>query len=275
MIVTILMALGLAMSSPAIRPEPVKGPARSSDAVAGKSERSTTPDGAGMDAEGQHPQAATAPGDYAYQLFLPRGYLASGKAAWPLVIFLHGSGERGRDIEKVKANGPPRIVADHPGSPFILASPQLPDDALWDVATLDRLLVTLRKRYRVDASRIYLTGLSLGGYGTWDWAVARPELFAAIAPIAGKGDSAAACRIKDLPIWAFHGDNDDDVPTIGSFAMIEAVKACKGATPPRLTLYPGTGHASWVPAYDDPALYRWLFEQRRAVPAPDMKKDKK
>jgi predicted peptidase len=251
MIAATLMALGLAMTSPSARPEPV---------------------------EGQHPQPAAVPGDYAYQLFLPRGYLASGKVAWPLIIFLHGSGERGSDIEKVKVNGPPRIIADHPGSPFILVSPQLPEGN-WDVATLDRLLATLRKRYRVDASRIYLTGLSRGGYGTWDWAIARPDLFAAIAPVAGKADITQACTIKDLPIWAFHGDNDDIVPPIGSFAMVEAVRTCKGAVPPRLTIYPGTNHGSWVPAYDDPALYRWLLEQRRAVPAPttktDIKKDKK
>ena len=218
--------------------------------------------------EGQHPQPAAAPGDYPYQLFLPQGYFAGSKTEWPLVIFLHGSGERGADLEKLKVNGPPLIVTQHPGSPFILASPQLPAEAEWDVAKLDRLLIELRKRYHVDPSRIYLTGLSLGGYGTWDWAIARPDLFAAIVPIAGRADVNAACRLKDLPIWAFHGDNDDVVPPVGSFAMIEAVRACKGTVAPRLTIYPGTNHGSWVPAYDDPALYRWLLEQRRVVPAP-------
>ena len=118
-----------------------------------------------------------------------------------------------------------------------------------------------------------MTGLRLGGHATWAWAAQRPDIFAAAVPVAGRGDPASACARKDLPGWAFHGDNDDIVPPIGSFAIVEAIRACKGSVSPRLTLYPGTNHGSWVPAYDDPALYRWLLEQRRQVPAPDMKKD--
>lgn len=216
----------------------------------------------------QQPQQAATPDDYRYLQFLPRGYRALPHQQWPIVIFLHGSGERGADVEKVRVNGPPKIIADHPGFPAILISPQVDMDQDWDTAKLDRLLAHLRRKLRVDASRIYLTGLSLGGHATWLWATERPELFAAIAPVAGWGDPASACRLKDVPVWAFHGDSDDVVAPKGSVEMVEAVKACKGAAPAWLTLYPATNHGSWVPTYDDPAFYRWLLEQRREQPAP-------
>ena len=212
-------------------------------------------------------------GGYPYQLFLPRGYSADGAQKWPLVIFLHGSGERGTDIELVKKNGPPKIIAGHPGSPFILVSPQLEDngeDGRWDSAKLDALLKDLRAKYRIDPSRIYLTGLSLGGYGTWDWALKRPDLFAAIVPVAANSENKAAdpCVLKDVPIWAFHGDQDDVVDPLQGFAIVKAIDACKGNVRPRMTVYPQMTHGSWEPAYDDPAMWRWLLEQRRATPAP-------
>ena len=212
-------------------------------------------------------------GSYPYQLFLPRGYAADGQQRWPLVIFLHGSGERGSDIEVVKKNGPPKIIAAHPGSPFILVSPQLEvgaDGSRWDTAKLDALLADLRRTYRIDANRIYLTGLSLGGYGTWDWALKRPDLFAAIVPVAANSENKAAdpCVLKDMPIWAFHGDQDDVVDPLKGFAIVKAVDACKGSVRPRMTIYPQMTHGSWEPAYDDPAMWRWLLEQRRATPAP-------
>lgn len=220
--------------------------------------------------EGQHAYAAVVPGDYPYQLFLPSGYQSSGKAEWPLVIFLHGSGERGADVERVTVNGPPKIVADHPGTPFVLLTPLLEADGDWNTVKLERLLTKLRRDLRIDQHRIYLTGLSRGGHASWRWAAERPDLFAALVPVAGRGDPAVACRLKDLPVWAFHGDNDDIVPPSGSFAMVEAIRSCRGAASPRLTIYPGTNHGSWVSAYDDPALYRWLLEQRRVLPAPPL-----
>lgn len=210
---------------------------------------------------GQTAQPPVARGGYEYQLFVPRGYAASGKEEWPLMIFLHGSGERGSDIARVKVHGPPKIVAQHPGFPFITISPQLPEDQDWDQAKLEALLAHIRKTYRIDAKRIYLTGLSRGGHATWRWAAARPDLFAAIAPVSGRGDPVSACRLKDMPVWAFHGDRDDVVEPEGSFAMVQAIRACGGD--PRLTIYPATGHDGWTPTYDDPALYRWLLEQRR------------
>ncbi|UVO50398.1 alpha/beta hydrolase-fold protein [Sphingomonas sp. SUN019] len=218
--------------------------------------------------EGQTPQAPVTPGNYPYQLFIPKGYSAS-KQAWPLMIFLHGSGERGADVEKVKLHGPPEIVATHPGFPFILVSPLLEADGDWDTAKLGRLLQQVRKDYRVDPNRIYLTGLSRGGHAAWRWAAERPDLFAAVAPVAGTGNSAIACRLKDMPVWAFHGDNDDIVRPIGSFAMVEAIRQCPGLTAqPVLTIFPATNHNSWDQSYRGDALYRWFLEQRRATPAP-------
>lgn len=215
--------------------------------------------------EGQTPQPALEAGSYAYQLFLPTGYLASGRERWPVLIFLHGSGERGDGLDKVKVHGPPKLLAGRPGFPFITVSPQLPADGTshWDVRTLDRMLDLLVKRLRIDPARIYVSGLSLGGHATWDWAAARPDRFAAIAPVAGRGDVAVACALKDVPIWAFHGDSDPIVPVEGSFMMVQAVRRCGGH--PRLTLYPATGHDSWTETYDNSALYVWLLEHRRII----------
>ena len=217
--------------------------------------------------EGQTPQAAIDADNYPYQLFLPRGYQADGKANWPLLIFLHGSGERGDDVARVKVHGPPKIADRDPAFPFILVSPLLGTDQDWDIARLDRLLDYIIRTYRVDPARIYLTGLSRGGHATWRWAMAEPHKFAAVAPVAGRGDPATACALKDKPVWAFHGDRDDVVVPEGSFAMQRAIRACGGTA--RLTIYPDLGHNAWDPAYDDPALYLWLLKQR--LPAKDAK----
>jgi predicted peptidase len=216
-----------------------------------------------VQATGQVALPAYRSGDYPFHLFVPPGYESDPRQRWPLLIFLHGSGERGTDLAVVTKWGPPHIVADHPGTPMLIVSPQLEPGGDWDVAKLDRLLADVRKRYRIDQARISLTGLSLGGMATWRWALAHPDLFAAIAPVAAKTPIDEACKLKDLPIWAFHGDDDGAVPVRGDVDMVDAVRACAGAVKPKLTVYPATDHFSWIPAYDDPALWRWLSEQRR------------
>ena len=214
---------------------------------------------------GQHPQPPVEDGGYAYQLYLPPGAAeASGDGErWPLLVFLHGSGERGSDIDRVKAHGPPKI-ADRQGGgfPFILVSPLLPADEDWDIAKLDAIVDRTTASLPVDPRRVYLTGLSRGGHAAWRWAAAEPTRFTAIATVAGRGDPATACVLKDTPIWAFHGDRDDVVPPEGSFAMARAIRAC-GGRKGLLTIYPDLGHNAWDPAYDDPALYLWLLSHRR------------
>lgn len=212
-------------------------------------------------AEGQHAHGAVAPGSYAFQLHLPPASLAKGAPKQPLMIFLHGSGERGSDLDKVKAHGPPKVAARDPKFPFLLVSPQLPAEQDWDIAKLNDLLSWALTTLPADRDRVYLTGLSRGAHATWRWAAAEPWRFAAIAPVAGTGNPAHACALKHMPIWAFHGDRDDTVVPEGSFAMARAIKACGGW--PRLTIYPDLGHNAWDPAYDDPALYMWLLAQRR------------
>jgi predicted peptidase len=202
----------------------------------------------------------TAASPYGYQLFLPKSYAAPSTEKFPLIIFLHGSGEGGTDLAKVKAHGPPKLVDTDPRFPFVVVSPQAPEGEAWDIAKLDSLLAVIQKNYRVDQSRIYLTGLSLGGFGTWDWAIARPGVFAAIAPICGRSDVTKASALKSTPIWAFHGDNDDVVDMAGSFDMVSAVRKAGGS--PRLTIYPDTGHDSWTRTYADPALYFWFLQHR-------------
>ena len=213
---------------------------------------------------GQHPQPSVGAGGYGYQLFIPRAAAQSRHRTWPLMIFLHGSGERGDDIARVKVHGPPKLADRNPDFPFILISPLLPAEQDWDIAKLDVILARALATLPVDRSRVYLTGLSRGGHASWRWAAAEPSKFAAVAPVAGRGNPVTACALKAKPVWAFHGDRDDVVEPEGSFAMVRAIRRCGGN--PRLTIYPDLGHNSWDPAYDDPALYLWLLSQRLEDP---------
>ena len=215
---------------------------------------------------GQHPQSferrVTVETHGRFLLYLPAGFDPSGRTRYPLLIFLHGSGESGEDLEKVKVHGPPKLVASKPDFPFIVASPQARNHIeRFDPATLDAMLDELLEQLPVDPDRIYLTGLSMGGIWTYGWAIRHPERFAAIAPVCGLWDPGDACRLKDVPVWAFHGAQDPVVPLDGDQAMIDAIKACGGDA--RLTVYLYTGHDSWNQAYADPELYTCLLQQRR------------
>jgi predicted peptidase len=195
-----------------------------------------------------------------YLLFLPQNYEEKDQARWPLILFLHGSGESGSDLAKVKKHGPPKIVEKKKDFPFIVVSPQSPRGG-WDPTALNALLDEVVSQYRVDKDRIYLTGLSMGGYGTWALAAAYPERFAAIVPICGGGRTEDAKRLKDLPIWVFHGAKDRAVPLARSKAMVEAIKKAGGD--PKLTVYPDAGHDSWTETYNNPKLYEWLLQHKR------------
>ena len=196
-----------------------------------------------------------------YLLFLPEGY-GEKKQAWPMILFLHGAGERGSDLKKVKKHGPPKIVEKQKDFPFILVSPQCPADEWWTEKdeVLINLLDDIVAQYDVDVHRIYLTGLSMGGYGTWTLACQYPERFAAIVPICGGGKRFMARRLKDLPIWAFHGAQDRVVPLKESEEMVNTIKAVGGNA--KLTVYPNAGHDSWTETYDNQELYDWFLKHR-------------
>ena len=196
-------------------------------------------------------------------LQLPRGYDDDSRV-WPLVVFLHGSGERGDDLDLVKVLGLPKQASAGRELPFILCAPQLDacadPDTPWDVATLHALLPALCARWRTDPARTSATGLSLGGDGVWHWAAAHPDDLAAIAPVCGHGDPARVCNARQVPVRAYHGSADTEVPLAAHQACVDALRACGGQV--HFTVYPGVGHDAWTLAYEDPALLPWLTAQR-------------
>jgi predicted peptidase len=197
-----------------------------------------------------------------YLLYLPEEYGKDKTKRWPLILFLHGAGERGDDLNLVKKHGPPKIVEKDPHFPFIVVSPQCPADQFgFSNDVLIALLDDIIARYSVDPDRVYLTGLSMGGYGTWSLACAHPDRFAAIVPICGKGETWQASSLKHVPIWAFHGAKDTVVAPQGSKEMVAAVKGSGGDA--KLTVYPEAGHDSWTETYNNPELYQWLLKHRR------------
>jgi predicted peptidase len=210
-----------------------------------------------------------------YWLYLPAGYDVRSDAKWPLVLFLHGAGERGDNLDQVKRNGPPKLVDEGRAFPFILVSPQCPADSWWteELEALQALLDEIIAGHAVDETRLYLTGLSMGGYGTWAWAFRSPQRFAAAAPICGGApiffrSPAGAQRLRQtghpilkLPIWAFHGQDDPVVPVSESELPIRNLQEAGGDV--RLTLYAGVGHNSWERAYADPQLFDWLLGHTR------------
>ena len=201
-----------------------------------------------------------------YLLHLPSDYKAKSKQRWPLMIFLHGAGERGTNLSAVTRHGPPKIVKSKTDFPFILVSPQCPAGERWDNATIMALVAHVTEKHRVDTNRIYLTGLSMGGFGTWSLAVAHPNKFAAVAPICGGGETipiALADRrkqeqLKKLPVWAFHGAKDPVVKLEESEKMVNALKRI-GSQNVELTVYPEATHDSWTETYDNPKLYDWFL----------------
>jgi predicted peptidase len=199
--------------------------------------------------------------DCKYLLYLPADY-GKGNKKWPLMMFLHGVGERGGNIELVKKHGPSKLIEQGRSFDFIVVSPQCPSNAWWpeQVDVLINLLDEIETNYRVDTDRVYLTGLSMGGFGTWTLAERYPQRFAAIAPICGGGELYLAYRLKRVPVWAFHGAQDKVVPVEKSKEMVDAVNAVGGNA--KLTIYPDAEHDSWTATYDNPELYEWLLSHK-------------
>ena len=214
-----------------------------------------------------------------YRFMKPEGYEATKK--YPLVIFLHGAGERGSDNDKQLIHGVPQFASkeNREKYPCFLIAPQCPDNVKWvdvdwsaathttpkEMTEPSRMTIALiestLKQYSIDPKRVYLTGLSMGGYGTWDLLARRPDLFAAAVPVCGGADEATAEKIKNIPIWVFHGAKDGAVKPARSRNMVAALEKAGGK--PKYTEYQNVGHDSWNPAYKDAEMMRWLFGQMK------------
>jgi predicted peptidase len=194
-----------------------------------------------------------------YALHLP----VNTKEKKPLIIFLHGSGEKGTDIELVKMHGPFKYLKSNELDAFVLA-PQCPDNEYWDSEVLYQLILKIQKENNIDANRIYLTGLSMGGWGAWNLAFAHPEMFAALVPIAGFVDRVPMienCKIASIPIRIFHGLVDDVVDVNYSIAIYKKLKPCNSNI--ELTIFDDAGHDSWTRVYDNKEIYDWMFQQTK------------
>ncbi|MFM2229784.1 MAG: Carbohydrate esterase family 1 [Bacteroidota bacterium] len=194
-----------------------------------------------------------------YVLHVP----ASIKEKKPLLVFMHGDGEKGTDIEKVKIHGPFTYLKTHTLDAYVLA-PQCRENQLWNSEIIYQLIKKIIKENNIDTDRIYLTGLSSGGWATWDLAFAHPDFFAALVPIASFTDllrEDEACHLKNIPIRMFHGVLDDVVPMSYPASIYKAVKACGGNI--TLTLFDDANHNSWTRVYESPEIYEWLFKQTK------------
>lgn len=229
--------------------------------------------------------------ELAYLLYLPPAYDAKAAKQWPLILFLHGAGERGTNLAQVSVHGPPKLVKKNPPVPkneteearknreaatrllaenFIVVSPQCPPNQVWDQDALLALLDSVLSSHKADVSRVYLTGLSMGGYGSWALAAKFPERFAAVAPICGGGEQIhillgvreRPAVLRSLRVWAFHGAKDTSVPLAESEHMVGALKKA-GVKDVQFTVYPEANHDSWTETYNNPKLYEWFLSHQR------------
>lgn len=181
----------------------------------------------------------------------------------PLIVFLHGSGEKGNNIEKVKEHGPFKYLKTHEIDAYVLA-PQCPEKEYWDSESLYQLIVKIQKENNIDINRIQLTGLSMGAWGAWNLVYAHPEMFASLVPIAGFVDRIPMvenCKIKNIPIRMFHGLLDDVVDVNYSIAMYKRLNKCN--TDIELTIFDDANHDSWSRVYDSPEIYNWMLQQTK------------
>jgi predicted peptidase len=227
---------------------------------------------------------------YGWQVFVPAAVLSGEDTKPPVILFLHGAGQLGSDGVRQTEIGLPAVLRERSGFPALVVMPQSPRGAWWGTPEIERMALAALDaavgEFGGDPERTYLTGLSLGGYGTWALAYRHPERFAALVPVCG-GVTTRRSRmpvpdwhpsathpddpwaetarvIADIPVWVFHGGEDRRVPTEESRRMVAALEAAGAA--PRYTEYPGVAHNSWVPAYREEGLYEWLFSQRRSGP---------
>ena len=182
---------------------------------------------------------------------------------WPLILHLHGAGERGDDLKKVRAFGLARVCARNPDFPFIVVSPQCPENDFWRNDVLFALLDEIVEKHPVDVDRIYVTGASMGGYGTWSLAAHEPERFAAVAPICGRAAGLWTWPLTTLPIWVFHGACDPVVSIDESRRMVDGLRATGNAA--RFTIYPRALHDVWTRTYCGTELFDWFLTRRKSA----------
>lgn len=203
---------------------------------------------------------------FSYWCYLPPG--SPSAAGWPLLLFLHGAGERGNDLSLVNKHGPPKLITQGEDFPFVVISPQCPFDQWWAMQEngigLAKLVEQVYADCPIDPERMYATGMSMGGYGTWHLAATYPELFAAIVPICGGVNRSQAAALQNIPVWAFHGREDDIVPLIRSQEIIDELT--KIGSDAKLTIYDNVRHDSWSATYANREIYDWLLTCKTSNP---------
>lgn len=207
-------------------------------------------------------QTATEGTPFRYLLFPPKVVSKTNQQPMPLVLFLHGGGEGGADLQKVRKHGPPQLASEGQSFPFFLVAPQNPSETqFWDDQQLIALVDELMERYPIDPDRVYLTGLSRGAYGAWRLAIQNPDRFAAVVPVCGGGPLPYVQRLKNVPLWVFHGARDPVIPLSESKRLVDALKAAGSEV--KWTVYPDAGHDAWTQTYSNPEVFDWMLKQKR------------
>ena len=210
------------------------------------------------------PEPAATPDARRYLLHLPAAY--ESRSDWPMILFLHGAGERGDDLALVKREGLPRILETLPDFPFVVVSPQEEKGRLWTPDGLSGLLDEIVRGYRVDSRKIFVTGLSTGATTALELAIARPERIATVAAISPTRIPSDLCGMKDVSVWIFQNAADDRVPPARSKRLARELEACGGRGEVRLTFYQREGHDAWTETFRRSNLYEWFLEHPRAAP---------
>lgn len=202
--------------------------------------------------------------EYNYLLYLPKDYSESAK--YPLVIYLHGGSHKGNDLNKLKEYGLPYLADRGADFDFIIASPQCPDNKYWSSENwFEPLYAKIQADYQIDTNRVYLTGISMGGYGTYIVAMDYPDTFAAIVPLCGgcnDSDTTRICNLSEIPIWAFHGTADDKIPICETERIVNTLTKCRAKV--KFTKLKGQGHGIEYIYEKHPRIYRWMLRQSKS-----------
>ena len=212
----------------------------------------------------QTTRAQTAPkprAKYDRLLYLPQDYVSS-KKVYPVLIYLHGSSLRGHDLDKLTTYGPPQQIKNGRDFDCIIVSPQCPDGKYWSTENwFDSLYAELKTGYRIDTKRVYLTGISMGGYGAWQTAIDHPNVFAAVVPLCGGlDDFTQVCQLKNVPVWTLHGTADDIIPIAETERIVTELTRCNGRV--TFTRLENKGHGIQY-LYEETGLYDWLLKQHK------------